>query len=108
DEVDALAEVIDVQHGGIDRVLVFLLFFFEVGEGRAIDDGTFAVDRAGGKEHGIGQSRFPAAAMAGEQDIADVSGNVGGHMGWLLLLLVFSDAKRGDLVSRWEARGARE
>src|SRR5438876_204278 len=48
DEVDALAEVIHVEDGGIDRVLVLLLFFFEVGEGGAIDDGTFAVDRAGG------------------------------------------------------------
>jgi hypothetical protein len=71
--------VVHVEDGRIDGVLVFFLFFFEVGKGGAIGDGALAGDGIGGKEHGIGEGGFAAAAVAGEQDIADVSGSVAGH-----------------------------
>ncbi len=119
DEVDALAQVIHVEDRGINRVLVLFLFFFKVGKRRAINDGTFAVDGVAGKEHGIDERRFPAAAVAGEQDIADVSGSVGGHIVWLLRFATFSEMsgraghgesrrQRRDKYGVWEGEGARD
>src|SRR4051794_26598434 len=71
--------MIHVEDGRVDGVLVLLFFFFKVGEGGAVGDGAFAGGGVGGEEHRVGEGGFAAAAVAGEQDIADVSGSVGGH-----------------------------
>ena len=83
DQVDPLALVVGVEDGGVDRVLVLLLLLLEIAEADAVGDRALCGDGAAGVEQGVGQRRLSAAAVAGEQDVADVSGGVGRHGGLL-------------------------
>jgi len=62
-------------------VLVLFFLFFEVAEAGAIGDRPFAIDRARRVEQGIDQGRLAAAAVAYEEDVADISSGVCGHDG---------------------------
>ena len=47
DHVEVLAGVVEMHHGGFDRVLVVLLFFVEIADARAVVDAGQTLDRAG-------------------------------------------------------------
>ena len=79
DDVDPLAEVVGVQDGRVDRVLVLALLLLKVGEAVALGDRSPAVDGAGGVQQGIDERRLPAAAVTGEEHVANVGGGVTGH-----------------------------
>ena len=66
DEVDPLAEVIRMQDGRVDRMPVFLFLLFEIAEAAPVGHGALVLDGPAGKEHGIDQRGFPAAAVADE------------------------------------------
>src|SRR5688572_11452674 len=67
-----------MQHGGIDRVLVFLFFLLEVAGGVAGDGRALVADGLAFVQQGVREGSLPAAAVAAEQDVTDVGGGICG------------------------------
>lgn len=61
-------------------MLVFLLFLFVIRKAVAVGDGRLAIDRAAGEEHRIDERCLPATPVAGDKDISNIRGGVGGHI----------------------------
>ena len=77
DQVDLAALPLEVAERRGERHLPALLVLVPVGGGRALLDRAEPVDRAGLEEHRLDERGLPRPAVAGDGDVADLSG-----LGW--------------------------
>src|SRR4029434_2100832 len=74
DQVDLSALPVEVTERRGDRHLPSLLVLVPVADGGALFDRAEPIDRPGLEEHRFDERRLPCTTMAGDGDVADLSG----------------------------------